>query len=265
MIIATTNQKGGVGKTTISINLASSLALLDYRVLVIDMDPQGNSSDGLGIETDQLDQTIYDVLVNDVALADVIIAHPQDNLFIAPSNINLFAAEAELSAEMSRPFKLRKAVKPEIYKYDFIIIDCPPNIGVLTVNAILACSDLLVPIEPNSYALKGVSVLMNTILKIQEDLEHAANFLGVVVNMFETDNDLHNSIVDNIVEHFPAGKIFDTKIKRNPIIPEAEIHGKTTLQYSPANAASELFMDLAKELVALNYGRREKRQEETTQ
>ncbi len=233
MVIAITNQKGGVGKTTIAINLSASLAILGYRVLTVDIDPQGNSSDGLGVNTNKLENTIYDVLINEVALTEIVLPTQIKNLFIAPANISLSGAETELSSDISRPFKLRKALKPEIPKYDYIIIDCPPSLGILTVNAIVASTDLLVPIEPNSYALKGMSMLMSTILKIKEDLEHYSYFLGVVVNMFQENLDLHSSILEAIIEYFTSRKVFNTKIPRDPKIPEAEIQGKSLLEYEP--------------------------------
>jgi chromosome partitioning protein len=257
MIIAITNQKGGVGKTTTAINLSSSLASLGNRVLIIDLDPQGNSSDGLGIETNKLDNTIYDVLINDIPVSDTVIPHQTKNLFVVPANISLSGAEAELSSDMSRPFRLRKALKSETSKYDYILIDCPPSLGILTVNAILASTDLLVPIEPSSYALKGMSMLMSTILKIKEDLEHYSYFLGVVINMYNPQMQLHSSIVETITEYFTARKIFKTLIHRNPSIPEAEIHGQSVLQYAPNSEAASMFLNLAKEINEKNNERRE--------
>jgi chromosome partitioning protein len=255
MIIAVTNQKGGVGKTTITINLAASLALLGNRVLTIDMDPQGNSSDGMGIDTNKLDSTIYDTLVNDVPLCDIIIPNQLKNLFIAPANISLSGAETELASDIARPFKLRKALRPELSKYDYIIIDCPPSLGILTVNAIVASTDLLVPIEPNSYALKGMSMLMSTILKIKEDLEHYTYFLGVVINRYDPSIILHTSITQAVIEYFTPRKVFATKILSNPAIPEAEIHGETIQQYAPQNGAAAMFMELAQEVAQKNNGR----------
>ncbi|RKY28303.1 MAG: ParA family protein [Candidatus Omnitrophota bacterium] len=248
MVIAITNQKGGVGKTTIAINLSASLAILGYRVLTVDIDPQGNSSDGLGVNTNKLENTIYDVLINEVALTEIVLPTQIKNLFIAPANISLSGAETELSSDISRPFKLRKALKPEIPKYDYIIIDCPPSLGILTVNAIVASTDLLVPIEPNSYALKGMSMLMSTILKIKEDLEHYSYFLGVVVNMFQENLDLHSSILEAIIEYFTSRKVFNTKIPRDPKIPEAEIQGKSLLEYEPNSDTAHKFIELAKEI-----------------
>ena len=259
MIISITNQKGGVGKTTLSINLSYALASLGYRVLVIDMDPQGNCTDGLGIDTNTLEKTIYDVLIDEEPLANVVVPHAQDGLFVVPANMALFGAEAELSTEISRPFKLRQAVKSESYKYDFIFIDCPPNLGVLTVNAIMASTDILVPIEPNSYALKGMSVLMNTLLIVQNDMEHYPNFLGVAVNMYEKSNELHETIVRNIDEFFPNGKVFNSKINREAIIAEAEINGQSIVEYRPDHNAAQLFIQLAKEIQAKNNERAEKR------
>lgn len=248
MIIAVTNQKGGVGKTTTTINLSASLAVLGYRVLVIDLDPQGNSSDGLGIDTNKLDNTIYDALVNDIPLSDIIIPNQLRNLFIAPANISLSGAETELASDISRPFKLRKSLRPEISKYDYIIIDCPPSLGILTVNAIVASSDLIVPIEPSSYALKGMSMLMSTILKIKDDLEHYVRFMGVVINMYDESIALHTSITETIIEYFTARKVFNSRIYRNPKIPEAEIHGQSIQQYAPDHPAAQMFMSLAKEV-----------------
>ncbi|MBN3040302.1 MAG: ParA family protein [Candidatus Omnitrophica bacterium] len=249
MVIAITNQKGGVGKTTLAINISACLASLDYRVLTVDMDPQGNSSDGLGIDTNKLDATIYDVLIHDTPVSEVVIPNQLENLFVVPANISLSGTETELSSDISRPFKLRKALRPEVSKYDYIIIDCPPSLGILTVNAIVASTDLLVPIEPNSYALKGMSMLMSTILKIKEDLEHYAFFLGVVINMFDIKSNLHASIVEAITEYFTARKIFKTKVQRNSKIPEAEIHGRSMIQYDPKDKAAETFMELAKEVI----------------
>ncbi len=254
MVIAITNQKGGVGKTTLAINISAALALLGHRVLCVDLDPQGNSSDGLGIDSNRLDATIYDVLIHDVPISDIVIPNQLRNLFIAPANINLSGTETELASDISRPFKLRKALRPEVSKYDYIIIDCPPSLGILTVNAIVASTDLLVPIEPNSYALKGMSMLMSTILKIKEDLEHHTHFLGIVINMFNPKATLHISLVEAITEYFTARKIFKTKIQRNQKIPEAEIHGQSILQYEPQSEASEMFTALAKEVESKNTG-----------
>jgi len=250
MVIAVTNQKGGVGKTTIAINLSASLASLGYRVLTIDMDPQGNSSDGLGIDTNKIENsTVYDVLINEIPLSDIVIPNQIKNLFIAPANISLSGAETELASDISRPFKLRKAIRSQISKYDYIVIDCPPSLGILTVNAIVASTDLLVPIEPNSYALKGMSMLMSTILKIKEDLEHYSFFLGVVINMFDSNITLHSSIVEAVTEYFTSRKVFKTRIYRDSKIPEAEIQGQSILQYAPESPASGMFIDLAKEVV----------------
>ncbi len=256
MVIAITNQKGGVGKTTTAINLSASLALLDYRVLVVDMDPQGNSSDGLGINTNKLDNTVYDALVNETPLSDIIIPLQTKNLFVAPTNITLSGAETELASDISRPFKLRKAIKPELAKYDFIIVDCPPSLSILTVNAIVASTDLLVPIEPNGYALKGMSMLMSTILKVREDLEHYARFLGVVVNMFDQTLPLHVSILEAIREYFTPRKVFRTTIPRSPRIPEAEIHGQPVHQYAPEDIGARQFSALAQELIEKTHDRK---------
>jgi chromosome partitioning protein len=248
MIIAVTNQKGGVGKTTTTINLSASLAVLGFRVLVVDLDPQGNSSDGLGIDTNKLDNTIYDALVNEIPLSDIIIPNQLKNLFVVPANISLSGAETELASDISRPFKLRKSLRSEISKYDYILIDCPPSLGILTVNAIVASTDLIVPIEPSSYALKGMSMLMSTILKVKEDLEHYVKFMGVVINMYDPSIALHSSITQAIMEYFTARKVFSTRIHRNPKIPEAEIHGQSIQQYAPDNPAAQMFMELAKEV-----------------
>ncbi len=256
MVIAVTNQKGGVGKTTTAINLSASLALLDYRVLVIDMDPQGNSSDGLGINTNKLDNTVYDALINETPLSDIVIPNALRNLFVAPTNITLSGAETELASDISRPFKLRKAIKPELGKYDFIIIDCPPSLSILTVNAIVASSDLLVPIEPSSYALKGMSMLMSTILKTREDLEHYARFLGVVVNMFDPGLPLHTSIVEAVKEYFTPRKVFKTTIPRSPRIPEAELHGQCIHQYAPEDIGARQFNALAQEIIEKTHERK---------
>jgi chromosome partitioning protein len=248
MIIAVTNQKGGVGKTTTTINLSASLAVLGFRVLVVDLDPQGNSSDGLGIDTNKLDNTIYDALVNETPLSDIIIPNQLKNLFVVPANISLSGAETELASDISRPFKLRKSLRSEVSKYDYIIIDCPPSLGILTVNAIVASTDLIVPIEPSGYALKGMSMLMSTILKVKEDLEHYVRFMGVVINMYDPKIELHASITQAIMEYFTARKVFNTRIHRDPQIPEAEIHGQSIQQYAPEDQAAQMFMSLAKEV-----------------
>jgi len=260
MVFSITNQKGGVGKTTLSINLSSALALLGHRVLLIDMDPQGNATEGLGLKASSCEYTIYDVLINDTLISETVVQHQQKNLYVVPSDIGLFGAEAILATKPDRYFCLRQAIQSESAKYDYIVIDCPPNLGVLTINAIIASTDIIVPLEPNTYALKGMSGLFNAMLKIKDELRYYPNLLGVAINMFNPINALHKSIVKNVTASFPPGKVFTTKIQRNSIISEAEIYGQSTLQYAPHNIATELFINLAEEIIHQNNGRKRHQQ-----
>lgn len=249
MIIALTNQKGGVGKTAVSINLAGALAELGNKTLVVDLDPQGNASDGLGIDINALPLATYDCMVNNTPLANIV--HPTDvhDLFVAPSNINLSGAETELASETDRLYRLKKALQPVENDYDFILIDCPPSLGILTVNGIVASNELIIPVEPKCYSLSGMSMLMKTVTKIREDTEYNPSILGVVVNMFDERTTLHTSVTEAITEFFGSRNRIKTIIHRDIKVSEAELEGQPVTKCAPESRAAREFLALAQEVI----------------
>ena len=248
-VIAIANQKGGVGKTTTSVNLSACLGELGQRVLLIDIDPQGNATSGLGIDKGKIEKSIYDVLVDDIPIKDTVIGTEVDNLKVLPATIQLAGAEIELVASMSRETKLKKAIDKIKNEYDFVIIDCPPSLGLLTINSLTASNSILVPIQCEFYALEGLSQLLKTITLIQDNLNQDLVLEGVVLTMFDSRTNLSGQVVQEVKNHFQQ-KVFKTIIPRNVRLSEAPSFGRPVIKYDPKSKGAEVYYNLAKEVLA---------------
>ncbi|HZK33768.1 MAG TPA: AAA family ATPase [Bacillota bacterium] len=247
-IIAIANQKGGVGKTTTNVNLSACLAVAGKRVLTIDIDPQGNTTSGLGINKNEVDKSIYDVIINEVDANDAIIHTEIDNLDIIVSNIQLAGAEIELVSMISRETILKKALSQVKDKYDYILIDCPPSLGLITVNALTAADRLLVPIQCEYYALEGLAQLMNTVNLVQKHLNPDLEIEGVVLTMFDARTNLAIEVVQEVKKYF-RNKVYTTIIPRNVRLGEAPSHGLPIIMYDPKSTGAEAYIDLAEEIM----------------
>jgi chromosome partitioning protein len=248
-VIAIANQKGGVAKTTTAINLGACLAELGQKVLLIDNDPQGNASSGLGINRLQTVRCIYDVLINGVPMESVIVQTELENLHLVPATIQLAGAEIELVAAISREMKLKKALQPIRDRYDYILLDCPPSLGLLTLNALTAADSVLVPIQCEYYALEGLSQLMNTIQLVQKHLNSELELEGVVCTMFDARTNLSIQVVEEVKEHF-KDKLMKTIIPRNVRLSEAPSYGQPIITYDRRSKGAEVYMELAKEVIS---------------
>lgn len=247
-VIAIANQKGGVGKTTTAVNLSSCLALLGARVLLIDVDPQGNSTSGLGIDKSTVKRCVYDCLVNDVPMDEAIVSTKVENLGLLPATIQLAGAEVELVSVLARENMLKRALEKVKYRYDFVLMDCPPSLGLLTINALTAASSVLVPIQCEFYALEGLSQLMRTVGLVQKNLNPSLQLEGVVLTMFDARTNLSIQVVDEVKNHF-RNKVYRTIIPRNIRLSEAPSHGKPIVQYDPKSRGAEVYLELAKEVM----------------
>lgn len=250
-IIAVANQKGGVGKTTTCVNLASYIALMGKRVLIVDIDPQGNASSGMGVEKRNLTHSVYDVLVGDAEPSDATIATGVPGLSIIPSNIDLAGAEIDLVSMENREKVLKKVLSPLRNTYDYILIDCPPSLGLLTVNALSVADSILIPIPGEFYALEGLSQLMNTIKLAKKHLNPTLEVEGVVLTMFDGRSNLVNSVADEILKFF-GKKVFATRIPRNVRLGEAPSYGLPIMQFDPKSSGSLAYKALAEELLKRN-------------
>ncbi len=248
-ILAVVNQKGGVGKTTTTVNLGACLAELGKKVLVLDIDPQGNTTSGLGVNRYRLKKCIYNVLIDGVPLDAVILPCSVTNLSIAPATIKLAGAEIELVLVMQREVKLRQALASVVGEYDYILVDCPPSLGLLTLNALTAANGVLIPIQCEYYALEGLSQLMNTIGLVQKHLNPSLYIEGALLTMFDARTNLANQVVDEVRAFF-KDKAYRTVIPRNVRLSEAPSHGQAITQYDPRSKGAEVYMELAKEVVA---------------
>lgn len=247
-VIAIANQKGGVGKTTTSVNLSACLAELGKNVLLVDLDPQGNSTSGFGFDKTKIKQSIYDILVNDIPVESVILKTQIENLMLLPATIQLAGAEIELVSIMSRETKLKRVLDNVKYNYEYVIIDCPPSLGLLTINALTAANSVLVPIQCEFYALEGLSQLMNTVTLVQKNLNPALSLEGVVLTMFDARTNLSIQVVDEVKNHF-RHKVYQTIIPRNVRLSEAPSHGQPVIKYDPKSKGSQVYFDLAKEVI----------------
>ena len=227
-VIALANQKGGVGKTTTAVNLAACLAAEGRKVLLVDSDPQGNTTSGLGLDKRDIKKSIYDILVNDVPAKEVIVPTKYENLSLLPATIALAGAEIELVNMMSRENRLKNAIERVKYDYDYVLIDCPPSLGLLTLNALTAASSVMIPIQCEFYALEGVTMLMNTIQLVQRNLNPALKLEGVVMTMFDARTNLASDVVSEVKKYFSA-KMYKTIIPRNVKLSEAPSHGEPVI------------------------------------
>lgn len=256
-IIAIANQKGGVGKTTTAINLGAALSDLGRRVLLIDLDPQGNASTGLGIEADERDFTTYDLLLEEVALRRVIRQTTHDRLFIVPATVDLSSADMELVSNEKRSFLLFDALRQpamDAFGFDFILIDCPPSLNLLTVNAMVAAHSVLVPLQSEFFALEGLSQLMLTLREVRETANPDLRIEGVVLTMFDGRNNLSSQVEDDARENLGA-LVFQTRIPRNVRLSEAPSFALPVLDYDPSSKGAHAYRDLAEEMLKNNEKR----------
>lgn len=248
-IVAIINQKGGVGKSTTAINLAAALGEMGKQVLLVDLDPQGNCSSGLGIEKSLIQQCIYDVLLNDVPIEDVIIPDITEGVDIAPATINLAGAEVELVAEMARENRLKDAVGSMRGRYDFVLVDCPPSLGLLTVNALVAADKLLIPIQCEFYALEGVTKLLESMKRVKSRLNPTLDIYGILLTMYDSRTTLSKQVVDEVREYF-GRLVFSTPIPRTVKLSEAPSFGQPITQYDPKGRGALSYIELAKEVIS---------------
>ena len=247
-VMSIANQKGGVGKTTSSVNLSAGLASLGNKVLLIDTDPQGNATSGLGINKADVTYCIYNMLVEEVEAEDVVVSTDTVNLDIIPATIQLAGAEIELVQIMSREMRLRKALDNLQDEYDYIIIDCPPSLGLLTLNALTASDSVIIPVQCEYYALEGLSQLLNTIRLVQKHLNKQLMIEGVLLTMLDARTNLGIEVVEEVKKYF-QDKVYKSIIPRNIRLSEAPSHGQPIINYDPKSKGAEVYLELAKEVM----------------
>ncbi|MGG0185408.1 sporulation initiation inhibitor protein Soj [Bacillus rhizoplanae] len=248
-IIAIANQKGGVGKTTTSVNLGAGLAQVGKKVLLVDIDAQGNATTGVGIEKSDLNECIYNVLVEDTDVRTVIQRTATENLDVLPATIQLAGAEIELVPTISREVRLQRALQPIRDEYDYIIIDCPPSLGLLTINALTAADSVIIPVQCEYYALEGLSQLLNTVRLVQKHLNKNLAIQGVLLTMLDARTNLGLQVIDEVKKYF-RDKVYSSIIPRNVRLSEAPSHGKPIMMYDAKSRGAEVYLDLAKEVIA---------------
>ena len=251
-VIAIANQKGGVGKTTTAINLAASLAVLEKKVLIIDADPQANTTSGLNFSPDNDEKrTLYEILIGKIAASDALIQTELDNLHMIPSHINLVGAEIEMLEWPERESVLKNALRPIRDNYDYIIIDCSPSLGLITVNALTAADSVIIPVQPEFFALEGLGKLLQTIRIVQNGVNRNLAVEGFVVTMFDGRTRVHTQVVNQLREHF-QDMVFNTIIQRNIRLSEAPSHGKPIVLYDIMSNGSSNYLKLAREVMERN-------------
>ncbi|MDR7074078.1 ParA family protein [Fictibacillus barbaricus] len=249
-IIAVANQKGGVGKTTTSVNLGACLAYFGKKVLLVDIDPQGNATSGVGVDKGDIDQCIYNVLVDDAEVKDVIVETLCEGLHILPSTIQLAGAEIELVPTISREVRLKRALEQVSSDYDYIIIDCPPSLGLLTINSLTASDSVIIPVQCEYYALEGLSQLLNTVRLVQKHLNTDLMIDGVLLTMLDARTNLGIQVIEEVKKYF-QDKVYETIIPRNVRLSEAPSHGKPIIIYDPKSRGADVYLDFAKEVISI--------------
>lgn len=247
-IISVANQKGGVGKTTTTVNLGACLASLGKRVLLVDMDAQGNATSGVGIRKPDVTQDIYDVLVNELPIAEATLVTEHENLSIVPATLQLAGAEIELTSMMARESRLKGSLAEVNDQYDYILIDCPPSLGHLTINSFTASDSILIPVQCEYYALEGLSQLLNTVRLVQKHFNPELEIEGVLLTMYDARTNLGNEVVEEVRKYF-CEKVYETIIPRNIRLSEAPSHGMPIIDYDPRSRGAEVYQALAKEVV----------------
>ncbi|MCX7807693.1 MAG: AAA family ATPase [Deltaproteobacteria bacterium] len=247
LVVAIANQKGGVGKTTTAVNLAASLAVAEQRVLLVDVDGQGNASSSLGLCRGRVQAGTYEVLLGQRGVEEVTFPTELSNLFIVPATPDLSAAELELAGLEDRAYRLRQAISPVRNDYDFIFIDCPPSLGLLTINALVAADEVIVPVQCEYLALEGLSALGDTIERVRRGLNTALRLDGVVLTMYDNRTSLSREVAEEVRKHF---RVYETVIPRNVKLAEAPSHGKPIILYDATSKGSHAYLDLARELLS---------------
>ncbi len=248
-VLAVVNQKGGVGKSTTAVNLGATLAERGNKLLLIDIDPQGNATSGVGVDKSELEQCVYSLLVEDVPITEIIVKTSVENLDLVPATIDLAGAEIELVSSFSREVKLRRALEKVKDNYDFIIIDCPPSLGLLTLNALAAAEKILVPIQCEYYALEGLGQLMRTIKLVQNHLNPEMEIAGVIMTMYDSRTNLSQQVIEEVKKYFQE-KVYSTVIPRNVRLSEAPSFGLPIILYDPRSKGARSYQELAEEFLS---------------
>ena len=248
-IISVANQKGGVGKTTTTVNLGACLAYFGKKILLVDIDAQGNATSGLGVRKSDVEKDIYDILVNETLVKEVVLPSSRENLWVVPATIQLAGAEIELTSQMARESRLKQALEKIRDDYDYILIDCPPSLGHLTINAFTASDSILIPVQCEYYALEGLSQLLNTVRLVQKHFNPELKIEGVLLTMLDARTNLGYEVVDEVKKYFRE-RVYKTIIPRNIRLSEAPSHGLSIIDYDARSRGAEVYLELAKEVLA---------------